>query len=201
MIRTATAWQVVFGEIAGPAALKTDTATARGEFAQGKAAMSAFGSSWLHEARVPGQTLTKYGEFAFPPIAPDKQPSPALGGVDVGWAVTANASITPEIERASHIVLRDLLVGVGAQVAIDELSGLPAWTDMVPHEPLPADVRRLYDSLRARLGTAKPHVIGDPSIHDALAANLRKIATGAESPAAAMAAVDAAARKQVILAR
>ncbi len=208
MVRAASAWQVLFGKVAGPDALTTDAQAAAAQFAQGKAAMSPQGSSWLRQARQPSATdkpgeatLSDYGPFAFPAVSPGGPPSPPLGGVAVGWGVTRNANGSPEVERASHIVLRELVVGAGAATAVDELTGLPANKDLTPHRPLSTDVRRLYDTFRAQLATAKPHVIGDPAIHDVLVAHLRAVAGGHEAPAEAMAAVDAAARARQVLAR
>ncbi len=105
------------------------------------------------------------------------------------------------MERAAHIVLHDLIAGVGAETAVDALAGLPAWDSITPHRPLPTPLQRAYDQFRTTLGVAKPDVIGDPAIADSLAAHLRAMAGGREAPAQALAAVDRVAREQQLLAR
>jgi hypothetical protein len=92
-------------------------------------------------------------------------------------------------------------VGSGAQVAVNALAGLPAYDALRPQLPLPGDVQRLYDNFRAQLGGAKPHVIGDPVVEDALVGALRAVAAGNEAPERAMRAVDDAARTRQLLAR
>ncbi len=205
IVHAATAWQLLFATVVGPQALSTDPQAAAGQFAQGRAGISPQGSRWLHQARAAetpdGAALADFQPFAFPALGAAGHPSPPLGGVDVGWAITQAASGSPDVEQASHIVLHDLVAGVGAAVAVDALAGLPAYTDLPPPGTLPDGLRQLYDGFRAQLGAARPHVIGEPAVHDALATQLRAVAAGHVEPGAALAAVDSVAREQAMLAR
>lgn len=199
MLQAATAWQHVVGA-AGADAMTTDAPTAAAQFKQGHAGMSPQGSGWLHQFRISGgPKLSEYGAFAFPAVGSGGKSNPPLGGIAVGWAITKNADGSPDVERASQAVLHELIVGGGAQQAVNALSGMPAYDDLAPQGSIPADVRQLYDAFRKQLGTAKPDVIGNPAIHDALATHLRGVAAGHETPAQAMAAVDAVARTQSLL--
>ncbi len=206
MVQAAAVWRSLFTRrIADQDALVTRADAAAAQFAQGNAGMSPQASDWLRQAHPSEKpetpALFNYGPFAFPAIGPHGQPSPPLGGVAVGWAITRNANGSPDVERASQIVWHDLIVGPGAQVAVNELAGLPAHDGLRPQLTLPADVQQLYDMFRAQLGGARPHVIGDPAIQRALVSELRAVAAGNEEPERAMAAVDAASRQQQLLAR
>lgn len=203
MVRAAAAWRSLFARrIADQAALTTRPSEAAAAFAGGQAGMSPQSSDWLRHARPLGQAQPfKFGASPFPAITPRGQASPPLGGVSVAWAMTRNATGSPDTDRATQIVWHDLIVGPGAQIAVNELAGLPAHDNLRPQLPLPGDVQRLYDTFRAQLGGARPHVIGDPSVEDALVGELRAVAAGNEEPERAMQAVDAAARKQQLLAR
>ncbi len=206
MVQAVRIWQSLFTRrIADQDALTTRADDAAAAFLQGHAGMSPQDSGWLRQAHPSGKPATakpfEYGPFAFPAIGPSGQPSPPLGGVAVGWAMTRNASGSPDSDRATQIVWHDLIVGPGAQTAVNELTGLPAHDGLRPQLPLPADVQRLYEGFQAQLAGAKPHVIGDPAIQTVLARELRAVAAGNEQPERAMEAVDAASRQQQLLAR
>jgi len=203
MVQAASVWGSLFARgVADQGALTTSRDEAAAAFSEGRARMSPQGSGWLHQARSSGSSEPfKYDPFPFPAVIPQGQASPPLGGVSVGWAMTRNATGSPDTDRATQIVWHDLVVGPGAQAAVNALAGLPAYDGLRPQPPLPGDVQRLYDGFRAQLGGAKPHVIGDPVVEDALVGGLRAIAAGDEAPERAMRAVDAAARGQRLLAR
>ena len=203
MVQAAAVWRSLFARrIADEAALATPPDKAAAAFAQGHAGMSPQSSDWLRQARPLGQSEPfKYGPFPFPAITPHGQASPPLGGVSVAWAMARNATGSPDTDRATQIVWHDLVVGPGAQVAVNALAGLPAYDALRPQLPLPGDVQRLYDGFRAQLGVAKPHVVGDPAVEDALIGALRAVAAGNEAPERAMQAVDAASRTHQLLAR
>ena len=203
MVQATSVWRSLFARrIADQGALATSLGEAAAAFAQGHAGMSPQSSDWLRQARAPGQSESfKFGPFPFPAVAPKGQASPPLGGVSVAWAMTRNATGSPDTDRATQIVWHDLVVGSGAQVAVNALAGLPAYDALRPQLPLPGDVQRLYDNFRAQLGGAKPHVIGDPVVEDALVGALRAVAAGNEAPERAMRAVDDAARTRQLLAR
>jgi raffinose/stachyose/melibiose transport system substrate-binding protein len=203
MVQAASVWRSLFTRrIADQAALTTPEGEAAAAFAQGHAGMSPQSSDWLRQAHPSEKPKPfEYGPFAFPAINPRGQSSPPLGGVSVGWAMTRNATGSSDVDRASQIIWHDLIVGPGAQVAVNDLAGLPAHDGLRPQLPLPGDVQRLYDVFRAQLGGAKPHVIGDPAVQEALMSALRAVAAGNETPEKAMQAVDTAVRQQRLLAR
>lgn len=203
MVQAASVWRTLFARgVVDRAALVTRPREAEAAFAGGQAGMSSQSSDWLRQARPLGQGEPfQYSPFPFPAVTPHGQPSPPLGGVSLAWAMTRNATGTPDADRATQMVWHDLIVGQGAQIAVNQLAGLPAYDELRPQLPLPGDVQRLYDLFHTQLGGAKQHVIGEPAVQDALVAELRAVAAGNEEPAQAMAVVDAAARQAQLLAR
>lgn len=202
MIAAAKVWQAMFTKkVVQPGALSAlQYPTGANLFAAGRVGMMSLGSWWLQETHLSDnpalKTMSGYGKFFFPALKPGGAASPVLGGVDVGWGVTKAAASSPAVQSATATVLKELISGVGEQVALDQLNDLPAFGGMKPSGTLPPEVQKLYDTYIAELATAHPHQIGDPVIYQALVANLQAIGAGTKTPEAAMAAVQAVATKQ-----
>jgi raffinose/stachyose/melibiose transport system substrate-binding protein len=204
MVAAAAAWQKLFTDkVVQPGALSAlQYPTGANLFAAGRVGMISLGSWWLQETRLadnPGlKTMSDYGKFFFPALEPGGQPSPPLGGIDVGWGITKTATSSPKVEAAARVVLKELISGVAEQVALDQLNDLPAFRGMKPTEALNPDLQKIYDTYIAELEVAKPHAVGNPVVFDALVSNLQAIAAGSKTPQAAMAAVQSVAQAQAV---
>ncbi len=202
MLAAAKIWQRLFTDhVVQPGALSAQQyPTGANLFAVGRVGMISLGSWWLQETHLSTDpalvTMEGYGKFFFPAVTPGGGPSPPLGGVDIGWGLTKNAARSPEIEEAATIVFKELISGVGVQVAVDQLNDLPAFSGVEPSPPLNGHLRNLFDAYLTELARAHPHQIGDPVIFSALAANLQAIGAGTKTPEAALAAVQKVAESQ-----
>lgn len=202
MVKAAKIWKRLFTDgVAQAGAMSAlQYPTGANLFAAGRVGMISLGSWWLQETALsdnPGvKTMSDYGKFFFPSPGKENAKAPILGGIDLGWGLTKTAKSSPAVEAASHTVLKELISGVGEQVALDQLNDLPAFNGMKPSQKLPAHLQKLYDTYIAELKDAHPHAVGNPTIFDALTSNLQAIAAGSKKPAAAMAAVQAAAKAQ-----
>lgn len=169
-------------------------------FAAGRVGMISLGSWWLQETGLsdnPGlKTMSSYGKFFFPAVEPGGQPSPPLGGIDIGWGITKTANSSPQVQAATRTVLKELVSGVGEQVALDQLNDLPAFRGLKPSQPLDPHLAELYSSYISELEQARPHAVGNPVVFDVLVSNLQAVAAGNKTPEAAMQAVQAVAEKQ-----
>lgn len=202
MLAAAKIWQRLFTDhVVQPGALSAQQyPTGANLFAAGRVGMISLGSWWLQETHLSTDpalaTMEGYGKFFFPAVTPGGGPSPPLGGVDIGWGLTKNAARSPKIEEAATIVFKELISGVGVQVAVDRLNDLPAFSGVEPSPPLNGHLRNLFDAYLTELATAHPHQIGDPVIFSALATNLQAIGAGTKTPEAALAAVQKVAESQ-----
>ncbi|HEU5347571.1 MAG TPA: extracellular solute-binding protein, partial [Ktedonobacterales bacterium] len=139
MIQAAQAWKTLFSEqVFQPGALgDTQYPTGANLFAAGRVGMILLGSWWLQETQLPNvpsslKTMSDYGTFSFPAIAPGGRATPVLGGIDFGWGLTKNANASPEVEQASETVLKELISGVGEQIALNDFNDLPAFQGFNP---------------------------------------------------------------------
>jgi raffinose/stachyose/melibiose transport system substrate-binding protein len=202
MVEAARFWQLMFREyVVQPGALSAlQYPTGANLFAAGRVGMISLGSWWLQETGLSDnpalKTMSGYGKFFFPALQPGGKPSPVLGGIDLGWGVTKTAAASPKVEAASRIVLKELISGVGEQVALDQLNDLPAFDEMKPTYKLPAHLQQLYDTYIAELQTAHPHAVGNPVVFEALVSNLQAIAAASKTPEEGMAAVQKVAQSQ-----
>ena len=202
MVAAATAWERLFKEgVVQPGALSAlQYPTGANLFAAGRVGMISLGSWWLQETALSSnpalKTMSGYGKFFFPAVTANGKASPPLGGIDLGWGITKSAASSPAETKATETVLKELISGVGEQVALNQLNDLPAFAGMKPTEKLNPHLQNLYDTYIQELQVAHPHAIGNPVIFEALVANLQAIAAGQKTPAAAMAAVQAVAQKQ-----
>jgi len=203
MVAAAAAWQRLFKENAVQAGALSalQYPTGANLFAAGRVGMISLGSWWLQETALsdnPGlKTMSDYGKFFFPaPSAESAGKAPILGGIDLGWGLTKSAASSPAVEAASRTVLKELISGVGEQVALNQLNDLPAFAGMEPQPALTGHLKDLYDEYVAELKTASPHSVGNTVVFDALTSHLQSIAAGNETPEAGMAAVQAVAEAQ-----
>jgi ABC-type glycerol-3-phosphate transport system substrate-binding protein len=197
MVHAAAIWRQLFArQVIPQGAIHFSGPQARQAFLKGKAAMIAGGPDMLAVA-----AQSSGSRFApFPPPNPSSPPAPPTGGIGLGWAITRTAAGQGPVKVASAEVLRDLIAGPAAEVAVDDGLGLGAWHSIVPHVSLPADVRPVLAEMRAKLPEAVPDTLGNPYTQQALAAQLRLLAQGKTSPSAAMAAVNRKAQREQELA-
>jgi raffinose/stachyose/melibiose transport system substrate-binding protein len=202
MIDAAKVWQQLFTRhiVQAGALSALQYPTGANLFAAGRVGMISLGSWWLQESHLSQNpalvTMSGYGKFFFPAIKSGGHASPPLGGIDVGWGLTKNAAKSADVEPAATVVLKELVSGVGEQVALDKLDDLPAFKGMQPQPPLTGHIKDLYDTYIAELAQAAPHHIGSPVIADALTANLQAVGAGTKTPEDAMAAVQKVAEGQ-----
>ena len=202
MVAAAAAWERLFKDkvVQDGALAALQYPTGANLFAAGRVGMISLGSWWLQQTAMSDnpalKTMSGYGKFFFPAISAHSHVSPPIGGIDLGWGITKSARSSPEVTKASEIVLKELISGVGEQVALDQLNDLPAFHGMKPSQTLDPHLAPIYTSYIDELQVAHPHAIGNPVIFDALVANLQAIAAGQKTPAAAMAAVQDIAKKQ-----
>jgi raffinose/stachyose/melibiose transport system substrate-binding protein len=202
MIAAAKVWQQLFTrKVVQDGALSAlQYPTGANLFAAGRVGMISLGSWWLQETQLSQapdlKTMDGYGTFFFPALTAGGASSVPIGGVDVGWGMTAKPSRSPAEEKAAAVVMKELISGAGEQVALNQLNDLPAFNGMRPQGDLPPAVKTLYDNYIAELAHAQTHQIGNPVIYDALVANLQAIGAGTKTPEAAMAAVQAVAQAQ-----
>jgi raffinose/stachyose/melibiose transport system substrate-binding protein len=202
MVAAARVWQRMFKDhvVQAGALSALQYPTGANLFAAGRVGMISLGSWWLQETALSDnpalKTMSGYGKFFFPALKPGGAPSPVLGGIDIGWGITKTAAASPQVEAAARVVLKEMISGVGEQVALDQINDLPAFGGMTPSHPLPAHLRQLYDTYISELQTAHPHAVGDPVVFQALISNLQAIAADSKTPAAGMAAVQTVAQSQ-----
>jgi raffinose/stachyose/melibiose transport system substrate-binding protein len=201
MIEAATIWQHLFTDkVAQAGALSAlQYPTGANLFAAGRVGMIALGSWWLQETALSDnpalKTMSGYDKFFFP-VKPVSANAPPLGGIDIGWGLTKNAAKSPDVEAASKIVIKELISGVGEQVALDQLNDLPAFNGLKPSQTLDAHLADLYDTYIKELAISVPHAVGNPVVFDSLTSNLQAIAAGNKTPEAGMQAVQKTAQSQ-----
>ncbi len=202
MVDAAKVWQRLFTDkvVQDGALSALQYPTGANLFAAGRVGMISLGSWWLQETALSDnpalKTMSGYSKFFFPAVTDGGKASPPLGGIDLGWGITKTASGSPEVKAASETVLKELISGVGEQVALDQLNDLPAFRGMKPTETLNPHLQELYTSYITELETAQPHAIGNPVVFDALVSNLQAVAAGEKTPEAAMQAVQTVAQAQ-----
>jgi raffinose/stachyose/melibiose transport system substrate-binding protein len=202
MVAAAAAWQGLFKDnvVQSGALSALQYPTGANLFAAGRVGMISLGSWWLQETALSDnpalKTMSGYGKFFFPAPKGASATSPILGGIDLGWGMTKAANSSPATEAATKTVLKELISGVGEQVALDQLNDLPAFAGMEPQPALTGHLKDLYDGYIAELKTAHPHSVGNTVVFDALTSHLQSIAAGNETPEAGMAAVQAVAEAQ-----
>lgn len=202
MIAAAKAWRELFARhvVQAGALSALQYPTGANLFAAGRVGMISLGSWWLQETHLSEtpalKTMSGYGKFFFPALERNGKVSPPLGGIDLGWGMTKNATKSAAVEAATKTVLKELISGVAEQVALNQLNDLPAFNGMEPSPPLTGHLKDLYDTYIKELAVAAPHHIGDPVVEQTLVANLQAIGAGTKTPEAAMTAVQKIALKQ-----
>lgn len=199
MIRAATIWKEMSQKLFQPGAMSAlQYPTGADLFAAGRVGMISLGSWWLQEVKLPGApALAKkmdFGYFNLPSVAPGLKRSPVLGGVDFGWGITKTAAKSTKELKATETVLKSFISGVGETQAVNTLNDLPAFEGIHPTVKFSPQVTSLFKSLSAEVTKAYPHTIGSTAVFNALVANLQDVATGTETPRAAMVAVAKVAR-------
>lgn len=202
MVAAAAAWGRLFKDkvVQDGALSALQYPTGANLFAAGRVGMISLGSWWLQQTALSDnpalKTMSGYGKFFFPAVSAHGRVSPPIGGIDLGWGITKTAQSSSAETKAAETVLKELISGAGEQVALDQLNDLPAFRGMKPSQKLDPHLAPIYDSYIQELQVAHPHAIGNPVIFQALVSNLQAIAAGQDTPAAAMAAVQAVAEKQ-----
>lgn len=205
MIKAAQVWKTLFTEqVFQPGALgELQYPTGANLFAAGRVGMMSLGSWWMQETKLPGAlppgiaNMSGFGKFFFPAVIPGGHPTPPLGGIDIGWGITKTAAKSAAVERASEIVLKDLISGPGEQVALNSFNDLPAFKGMHPTVAMTPHMATLFKTYLNELQSAKNHQIGNPVIAQALDSSLQAIGAGTETPGKAMASVQKVAIAQL----
>jgi raffinose/stachyose/melibiose transport system substrate-binding protein len=139
-------------------------------FAQGRVGMMALGSWWMQESKFPPplsrfiQHMSGFDFFYLPALRPDGKPSPPVGGVDIGYALTKNGAKKPEAWK----FLASLIKGEALQQALNDLNDLPSFTGFEPQGEITPNIKQLYDRFIADLPHAENQRIAHPEIGDAL---------------------------------
>lgn len=203
MIQAATAWQTLFTQKVFQAGALSDTQYPTGAnlFAAGRVGMILLGSWWLQETQVTSapaglSSMSDYGTFSFPAMTAGGQPTPPLGGIDFGWGLTKNANTSSAVESASVKMLKYLISGGGEQIALNAFNDLPAYKGFQPTIQTTSRVKTLYNRFLQEVQQSSNHLIGNPTIEQALDSNLQAIGAGTETPQQAMAKVQAVASSQ-----
>jgi raffinose/stachyose/melibiose transport system substrate-binding protein len=203
MVKAATVWGQMFTQHVFQAGALGDTQYPTGAnlFAAGRVGMITLGSWWLQESPISTspaglKTMKEYGTFFFPAIAPGLKATPALGGIDFGWGITKNAAKSPAIEKATEMVLKEMISGIGEQESLNQLNDLPAFKGFKPTVSMPTDVMKLYNWYMKEIMVAHNQNIGNPTVEQALDTNLQAIGAGTETPQQAMDKVQAVAKTQ-----
>lgn len=205
MVKAAQVWKTLFTQqVFQPGALgELQYPTGANLFAAGRVGMMSLGSWWLQETKLPGPlpagiaNMSGFGKFFFPAVTPGGKPTPALGGIDIGWGITKTAGKSPAVEKASEIVLKDLISGPGEQVALNSFNDLPAFKGMHPTVSMTPHMAKLFTTYLSELQSAKNHQLGNPVVAQTLDSNLQAIGAGTVTPEKAMANVQAVAIAQL----
>jgi raffinose/stachyose/melibiose transport system substrate-binding protein len=153
-------------------------------FAQGRIGMMALGSWWMQESKFPPplssfiQNMSGFDFFYFPALTPGGKPSPPVGGVDIGYALTKNGAKNP----AAWKFLASLVKGEALQQALNDLNDLPSFTGFEPQGEITPHIKQMYDRFIADLPHAENQRIAHPEIADALDNALAGVASGTVSP-------------------
>jgi raffinose/stachyose/melibiose transport system substrate-binding protein len=153
-------------------------------FAQGRVGMMALGSWWMQESKFPPplshfiQNMSGFDFFYFPALTTGGKPSPPVGGVDIGYALTKNGAQNPEAWK----FLASLVKGVALQQALNDLNDLPSFTGFEPQGEITPNIKQMYDRFIADLPHAENQRIAHPEIADALDNALAGVASGTASP-------------------
>ncbi|SDX79187.1 carbohydrate ABC transporter substrate-binding protein, CUT1 family [Ruegeria halocynthiae] len=165
--------------------------------AQGKVGMMALGSWWMQESKFP-PPLSEYVEnmdgfdfFYMPPVPGSTQPSPPVGGIDIGYGLTKNGA---ENESA-WTFLTELTNGVGLQQALNDLNDLPAFKGHEPQGEVSDHVKQMYARFMEDLPNAENQRFAIPAIAEALDNALAGVAAGELNAEDALASVQAATDK------
>lgn len=157
-------------------------------FAQGRVGMMALGSWWLQESKYPPplpplvQGMSGFDFFFFPALRAGGSASPPVGGVDIGYGMTANGAKNP----AAWQFLASLVAGEGLQQALNDLNDLPAIEGFVPQGDVPPNILAMEKRFMDELPHAQNQRFGNPEIADALDNALAGVASDKLSPEAAL---------------
>jgi raffinose/stachyose/melibiose transport system substrate-binding protein len=203
MVKAAKVWSQLFsdGVFQDGAVSAQQYPTGANLFAAGRVGMIMLGSWWLQEAALDTspqglKTMSDYASFSFPAVASGGSATPPLGGIDFGWGVTKNAAKSASVQKATNIVLKELVSGVGEQIMVNDLNDLPAFKGFKPETKYSSDVMKLYNGFLSQVQKAQGHLIGNPTVATTLSSSLQSLALGKTSPAGAMETVQASVPKQ-----
>lgn len=203
MVKAAEVWRQMFADdvFQSGAVSAQQYPTGANLFAAGRVGMMNLGSWWLQEAGLSTspqglKTMADYGIFSFPAVPSSSSVTPPLGGIDFGWGVTKNAAKSASVQKATDLVLKELVSGVGEQVMVNDLNDLPAFKGFKPEVKYSSDVMKLYDHFLSEVQDAQGHLIGNPTVATTLSTSLQSLALGKVTPAQAMATVQASVPKK-----
>ncbi|MFA3916701.1 ABC transporter substrate-binding protein [Ruegeria hyattellae] len=193
MVSAMTAWKGLFDDgIFQEGALGAHAyPTGAQLFAQGRVGMMALGSWWMQESKFPPplsqdvDNMSGFDYFHLPPVPGSSQPSPPVGGIDIGYGLTKNGEDNP----AAWTFLAELTNGVALQQALNDLNDLPAFDGHAPQGDVSDHVLGLYDRFMSELPVAENQRFAQPKISQALEDALSGVAAGSLEPMAALEAV------------
>ena len=166
-------------------------------FAQGRVGMMALGSWWMQESKFPPplslfvQNMNGFDFFYFPAVKEGGQPSPPVGGVDIGYGLTKNGEKNPDAWK----FLASLVRGEALQQALNDLNDLPSFTGFEPQGDVTTNIKQMYARFIADLPHAENQRIAHPEIADELDNVLAGVASGTVSPPDGLKRVQAVTEK------
>jgi len=167
-------------------------------FAAGRVGMVYFGSWWLQEAEFPPPLpplvvgMKGFGYFPFPAATSGNKPGAVIGGIDEAAGLTA----TGAKNAYAWQFLASIVNGPGTAAILNKgFNDLPSFTN-APVPSLAPRVVSLYKEQLALLAQAQNQRFYSPVVQTALDNALAGVAAGSETPAAALAKVQAVQSKQ-----
>lgn len=162
-------------------------------FAAGRVGMVYFGSWWLQESEFPPPLpplvvgMKGFGYFPFPAIKTGNKPGAIVGGIDEGAGLTTTGAKNP----AAWQFLASIVNGPGTEAILQKgFNDLPSFSD-VKTPTLAHRVMTLYQQQMSLLPQAQNQRFYSPVVQTALDNALAGVAAGSESPATALAKVQA----------
>ena len=199
MLKAMTTWRALFNDGVFQTGALGDQGYPTGAdlFAAGRVGMFYIGSWWLQEAEFPPPLpplvvgMKGFGSFNFPATQPGNQPGAIVGGIDEGIGLTKTGAKNP---AASEFLTSVVNGPASAAILAKAFNDLPSFTNAkAPH--LAPRIMTLYHQQLAELAKAQNQRFYSPVVQVAFDNALAGVAAGQLTPAAALAKVAAAQKK------
>ncbi len=196
-VQAMTMWMKLFDDgIIQPGALGLSVSPQAMELTEGgRAATFPQGAWWQQQATRPNPpelsvALNGYAPMLFPDVTGKGRPDDPLGGIDLMIGISKNSK---HVEAACN-VLADWISGAGAQELINTFNDLPAFKGINPQvfqsDNQKAVWKLLTEDWLPKVRYARQ--LKSPAVKQALEDALAAVASGDQTPAQGMAAVQAA---------